>query len=178
MSRWIVYCLVASSIWAGEIRVEVSGNEVWLNDDGKLKLLTDDGKTKLQAVLSSRGDRIAYYEACPQEEGCIPSVVILDLNGNRLQTFQPRPAKAPGWDEPCASILGISWVRTDTIIGVVCHNTPSSSLYVEFDLTTGKNVRDLGGLGFTPSPDGTTCSSTTPSSIPSRDTPDQSYKRT
>jgi hypothetical protein len=153
MPRWIVCCLIVPAMCAGATQVEVVGNEVWLVRDGVSKQLTDDGKTKLQAVLSAPGDRIAYYEACPQAEGCIPSVVILDLDGNRLQVFQPRPA-APGWNEPCASILGISWVRADTLIGVECHNTPSSSLFIEFDLTTGKNVLDLDGFGFTFSPDG------------------------
>ena len=35
-----------------------------------------------------------------------------------------------------------------------CHATPSASEYVEVNLASGKNVRDLVGLGFAPAPDG------------------------
>src|SRR4029077_7043040 len=73
--------------------------------------------------------------------------------GNRLQTFQPRTS-AFGSDETCGSILHISWVRGDSTIGVECHATPSASLNIEFDLAARKNVRDLAGLDFTPSPNG------------------------
>jgi hypothetical protein len=54
--------------------------------------------------------------------------------------------------EPCSSILNITWLL-NAIIAVECHFNPSMSEYIEVDLQTGKNVRDLLGLGFTPSPD-------------------------
>lgn len=143
---------------ADSVRVDVIQNEVWItrNPDsstGVSKQLTRDGKAKIQAELSSAHDRIAYYEECPESEHCKPSVVILDLEGNRLQTFQPRTS-AFGSGETCGSILHISWVSGDSTIGVECHATPSASLYIEFDLAARKNVRDLAGLAFTPSPNG------------------------
>ena len=46
-----------------------------------------DGRSKLQAVLSSAGDRIAYYEQCIEGEGCTPSVVIVDLKGKAFSGF-------------------------------------------------------------------------------------------
>ncbi len=82
----------------------------------------------------------------------MPSVVIADLHGKRLQTFQPQLA-AVGPAGPCASIDSVAWVRAD-VVGVDCHLNPSLGEYVEVDLTTGKTVADLLGYGFTPSPDG------------------------
>jgi len=143
---------------ADSVRVDVIQNEVWItrnpeSSTGVSKQLTRDGKAKIQAELSSAHDRIAYYEECPESEHCRPTVVILDLEGTRLQTFQPH-SSAFGSDETCGSILRISWVRGDSAIAVECHATPSESLYIEFDLAARKNVRDLVGLDFTPSPDG------------------------
>ncbi|MGI8960576.1 MAG: hypothetical protein ACR2IV_12585 [Bryobacteraceae bacterium] len=132
MARWLVFLLLASLTWADAIRVEVRDNEVWLIQNGQAKQLTRDGKSKLQALLSVPGDRIAYYEQCIQGENCIPSVVILDLEGQRLEAFQPQPA-ALGQPETCASILNIRWVWADTVIGVECHKNPSLSEYVEID---------------------------------------------
>src|SRR4051812_6449530 len=82
---------------ADNLRVEVIRNEVWITrnpevNTGVSKQLTRDEKAKLQAELSSAHDRIAYYEQCPESEHCRPTVVILDLEGRRLQTFQPRPS--------------------------------------------------------------------------------------
>jgi hypothetical protein len=96
------------------------------------------------------GSRI--FEECLAGEGCIPSVVILDLDGRRIQMFQPKQG-AQGSDTPCASIVRISWVWEDSV-GVECHATPSLSEYVEVSVATGKTVRDLLGYGFAPSPDG------------------------
>ena len=148
---------IAPLFSADSVRVDVIHNEVWItrnpeSSTGVSKQLTHDRKAKIQAELSSALDRIAYYEECPDSEHCKPSVVILDLEGNRLQTFQPHTS-AFGSDETCGSILHISWLRGSTI-GVECHATPSESLYIEFDLAARKNVRDLVGLDFTPSPDG------------------------
>jgi len=148
--RYVALLLISSVAWAD---VEVRDNEVWLVRDGQERQLTHDGKAKLQAALSPGNDKIAYYEQCPEAEHCTPSVVILDLDGKRLQSFQARPATSPDDSGPCLSVLNIFWVWSGAI-GVECHATPSASEYVEVDLATGKNVRDLAGLGFTPSPDG------------------------
>ena len=147
--RCIAALLIASAAWADLPRAEVRQNEVWFVSDDQQKQLTHDGKSKLQAVLSPVQDRAAYYEACPQAERCTPSVVILDLSGKRLQSFQPRSTAMPN-SPPCASILNISWLLNGRI-AVECHLNPSASEYIETDLVTGKNVKDLFGLGFTPS---------------------------
>jgi hypothetical protein len=152
VSRCLSLLLVSTLTWADAPRAEVRQNEVWFVNDDHQKQLTRDGKAKLQAVLSPLMDRIAYYEQCPQQEKCTPSVVILDLDGERLQSFQARPQAISPDSGPCASILNIFWVWSGAI-GVECHATPSTSEYVEVDLATGKNVRELVGLEFTPSPD-------------------------
>jgi hypothetical protein len=143
--------LLTSISWAAAPQVEIRSNEVWLLKDGEARQLTSDGKSKLQAVLSPSEKQIAYYEQCPQAENCTPSIIILDLEGHRLKTFQPM-AQADSLAEPCGSILDIFWV-TETSIGTECHGNPSLSEYVETDLVSGKTVRDLLGLGFAPSPD-------------------------
>ncbi|MDP9171563.1 MAG: hypothetical protein M3N54_13170 [Acidobacteriota bacterium] len=78
---------------------------------------------------------------------------VLDPDGNRLQSFQPRPS-ALGEPSPCARILNISWASEERAIGVECHANPSLSEYVEIGLSSGKTLRDLVGIGFTPSPTG------------------------
>ncbi len=128
-------------------------NEIWVTKGGRSTQLTHDGRSKLQAELSNGHDRIAYYEQCPQGEGCTPSVIILDLEGRRLQSFTPTIVGF-GQTEPCASILGISWRSSGESMAVECHVNPSVSAYMEIDLKTGKHIRDLAGFGFTSSPDG------------------------
>jgi hypothetical protein len=150
MQRCFFFLLLASLAWADTVGVEVRENEVWLIRNGKPTQLTRDGKTKLQAVLSIARDRIGYFEQCVQGENCLPSVIILDLEGNRLQSFQPRSG-AMGQSEPCASILDISWV-SDRVMAVECHLNPSLSEYLEIDLPSGKTVHDFLGYGFTRSP--------------------------
>jgi hypothetical protein len=150
MLRYLFFLLTSIS-WAAAPHVEIRANEVWLLKDVETRQLTSDGKSKLQAVLSPSNNQIAYYEQCPQSEKCTPSIIILDLEGRRLKTFQPMAQAVPP-GEPCGSILDISWL-TETSIGAECHGNPSLSEYIETDLASGKTVRDLLGLGFTPSPD-------------------------
>ena len=137
--------------WAAGLQVEIRSNEVWLLRGGDAKQLTHDGKSKLQAEVSPSGNRIAYYEQCPQAEHCTPSIIILDLEGRRLKAFQPLAEALPPAG-PCASILGFFWLK-ETTIAAECHINPSLGEYVETDINTGKTVRDLLGYGFTPSPD-------------------------
>jgi len=102
--------------------------------------------------LSPTGRLKAYYTLCSvQLGGCPPSVVVQDANGQVIREFHVIPRGANG--QPCMSILNIIWV-SDNSIGAECHSTPSSSEYIETDITTGKVVRELSGLFFTPSPDG------------------------
>lgn len=141
------------------IRVDITRNEIWLtrnpeSSNPQANQLTHDGRTKVLAEPSSWGDRIAYYEECVQGEGCTPSVVILDLEGKRLQTFQPRFSALGSPDEPCAAILKVAWLRGGSAMAIECHVNPSLSEYTEIDLKTGGHIRDLAGFGFTPSPDG------------------------
>ena len=58
-----------------------------------------------------------------------------------------------GLHEPCSSILSVVWVG-DGAVAAVCHINPSLTEYIQTDISTGKNTRDLSGLDFKPSPDG------------------------
>jgi hypothetical protein len=151
LMRRYLFLLLASISWAATPKVAIRSNEVWLVKDGEAQQLTSDGKSKLQAVLSPSNNQIAYYEQCPQSENCTPSIIVLDLDGRRLKTFQPMTQAVPPAG-PCGSILDIFWL-TETSIGAVCHGNPSLSESLETNLASGKTVRDLLGLGFTPSPD-------------------------
>lgn len=154
----VLVCL-AASLWAQTVRVSVIHNEVWVTrkadlGSGTPRQLTHDGKASLPAALSSRGDRIAYFEECRKLDGCSPSIVSIDLEGDRLKVLQARPSLLGSSEEACASINRITWLHADSVVGVECHATPSSSEYVEVDITTGKTVRELLGGGFTSSPNG------------------------
>ena len=147
----LLFLLVATLAWPPHLRVEVRNSEVWLIRDGHEFQLTHDGKSKLQAELSPAQDRIAYYEQCIEAEHCTPTVIILDVEGHRITSFQPRHEAFPP-AEPCSSILSIAWVG-DNVVSAVCHGNPSMSEYLEIDLSTGQTVRDLVGYNFTVSPD-------------------------
>jgi hypothetical protein len=152
MQRLLFLTLLASIAWA-QIHVEIRENEVWLIRNGQPKQLTHDGRSKLQVLHSREFNRIGYAEQCTEAENCTPSVIVLDRDGNRLQSFAPRPS-ALGDPSPCASILNIFWTSGERAIGVECHANPSLSEYVEIDISTGKTLRDLVGIEFTPSPAG------------------------
>lgn len=146
--KYFALLLLLSPLRAATVEVEIRDSEVWLIRDGKAKQLTRDGKAKLQALLSPGYDRVAYYEQCPQSENCIPSIVILDLSGKRLRSIQPNADETP-----CSSILAIEWAAPGSI-SAECHINPSLEQYIEIDLATGRNIRNLLGYGFTRSPDG------------------------
>jgi hypothetical protein len=146
MSRGVLWIL-AATVWAGTLEVEVRDSEVWLIRDGQARQLTHDGKAKLQAELSPSQDRVAYYEQCPQAEQCMPTVVILDLEGRRTGAF------APKGHVPCASILSIAWTGRNRV-AAECHINPSLSDYIETDISDGRTTRHLSGYDFTVSPDG------------------------
>src|ERR1035438_3251676 len=148
--RQLLFLILLASTASAQVRVEIRENEVWLIRNGQPKQLTRDGRSKLQVLYSFAFNRIAYYEQCPESEHCTPSVIVLDPDGNRLQSFQPQPS-ALGEPGPCGSILNISWASAERTIGVECHVNPSVSEYVEIDPSTGKTLRDLAGLGFMPS---------------------------
>lgn len=133
------------------LSVEIRNSEVWLIRDGVAAQLTNDSKAKLQAELSPREDRIAYYEQCPQPENCIPSVIVIDLDGRRVTSFHVALSQASG-PEPCMSILSIAWISEGEIASD-CHLNPSLSEYVVIDLKSGRTTRDLFGFSFTLSPD-------------------------
>ena len=148
----LLFFLAAALAWPTQLRVEIRESEVWLIRDGHEYQLTHDGKSKLQADLSDGQNRIAYYEQCPEAEHCMPAIVILDLEGHRIISFQPKHQAVPPV-EPCSSILSIAWVG-DNAVAAICHINPSLSEYLETDLSTGQTVRDLSGYEFTVSPDG------------------------
>lgn len=134
-------------------QVGIQGNEVWLTRDGESRQVTHDGRLKAEVGLSPVGDRIAYYEMCADAQPCIPEVVVLDLSGNRVTHFQVRSGLLLD-DGPCMSLEDLTWIAGGKRVAVSCHLNPSLAEYVELDLATGKNVRALLGIWFTPSPDG------------------------
>ncbi|HEV2990270.1 MAG TPA: hypothetical protein VG759_17630 [Candidatus Angelobacter sp.] len=152
MLRYCILLIVTLVASRTTLQVEVRNSEIWLIRNGEPTQLTRDGKSKLQALLSPSQSRIAYYEQCPQSEGCIPSIVILDLEGHRTKAFQPKHQAMPE-GTVCASILAIAWTH-ENAIAAECHINPSLSEYVETDVNTGRVTRDLFGYDFVTSPDG------------------------
>ncbi len=146
-----LFCLFEQAV-SPPLHVEVRGSEIWLTRNGHAAQLTRDGRSKGQALLSPSGDRILYYEVCPMAENCIPTIVILDLEGRRVTSFRPMPHAVPSV-EPCGSINSVAWAG-DKAVAADCHINPSLSEYVKTDLVTGKVTLDLLGYDFTPSPDG------------------------
>jgi hypothetical protein len=148
----VLFLLAALLGWSSQLRVELRSSEVWVIRDGREYQLTHDGKSKLQADLSAGQNRIVYYEQCTEGEHCTPTVVVLDLEGHRIVSFQPKHQAVPPV-ESCSSILSIAWVG-DNAVAAICHVNPSVSEYLETDLSTEQTVRDLVGYDFTVSPNG------------------------
>jgi hypothetical protein len=147
---WRSLLLLLPSLLAAEAsQVELRDSEVWLIKDGQAKQLTRDGKSKGFAALCASRTRAAYTELCPEAEHCMPSVVVLDLDGRRAVSFHPGEIS----ENACGSIMSMEWTGEGTI-AAECHINPSLNEYVETDISTGKVTRDLLGYGFTPSPDG------------------------
>ena len=145
-----LFLLLPWAMAAGTLEVGVRGSEIWLIADGQPRELTHDGKPKQGAPLSPSRDRVAYVEVCTEQ--CTPSIVIVDLEGHRVRSLQPRiGAVSPAG--PCASVDAITWA-SDGAIGTDCHINPSLGEYVKTDIATGRNTRDLLGYGFTRSPNG------------------------
>jgi hypothetical protein len=140
LQHWVLFVLPLLS-WAGEPGVEVKGSEIWITDDRGERQLTRDGKLKTYAELSPSSTRIIYIEQCAIESPRTPSLVILDLEGHRIGSFQA-----------CYSPR-IQWT-TGNAVTATCGINPSLEEYIETDTLTGKNIRDLLGYWFTPSPDG------------------------
>jgi hypothetical protein len=148
----VLFLCLAVQAGLPQVQVEVRGSEIWLTRGGHESQLTHDGKSKWQALLSPSHDRILYYEQCPMAEHCIPTIVILDLEGHRVTSFQPMHHAVPPV-EPCGSINSLAWAG-DQAVAADCHINPSLDEYIETDLATGQVIRDLLGADFTPSPAG------------------------
>src|SRR2546430_15007681 len=130
----LFFFLVAMLGWPVELRVEVRNSEVWVIRDGNGYQLTHDGKSKLQAELSPGKTRIAYYEQCIEAEHCTPTVIIIDLEGKPIVSFQLKH-RAVLPVVTCSSILSTAWVRINAV-GDISHINPSVIVYIESNLST------------------------------------------
>jgi hypothetical protein len=145
MLRPLLFLLPTIAWGAAATKVEIRNSEVWIVRDGREQQLTSDHKAKSWAVLAPSVDRVAYDEQCTVSAPCAAEVVVVDLQGRRVSSFQPNQ---------CASILAIEWVG-DHAIAAECHINPSLNEYIETDIRTRETTRDLLGYDFTRSPAGT-----------------------
>jgi hypothetical protein len=106
---------------AATLQVEIRSSEIWLMDHGRPRSLTHDGKTKTDPILSPAQERVAYVEQCTTN--CSPSIVIVDLDGRRIASLQPKLASVPPV-EACASFNSIAWIG-ESAIASECHINPS-----------------------------------------------------
>src|SRR5260370_18586073 len=113
----LLFFLAAALAWPTQLRVEIRESEVWLIRDGHEYQLTHDGKSKLHADLSDGQNRIAYYEQCPEAEHCMPAIVILDLQGHRIVSFQPKHHADPPL-QPRSSLLSLAWIGASAVAAV------------------------------------------------------------
>jgi hypothetical protein len=104
-------------------------------------------------------DRVAYYEQCAEPEKRTPAVVILDLDGKRLQSFQPQAQAMPP-----ARLVGLGFTPSPdnqriAHIGQFVHFAPpfARSNYLLIDNTTvyplPKGAKPTGQRPFEASPD-------------------------
>lgn len=134
---------------ADPVSVEIRDTQVWLMRAGAARQLTRGQPAKMGAILSPSKSRIAYHEVCNTSQPCPPSVVVIDLDGRTLASFEPRLSAA----RQCANIASLVWAREGTI-GVECHVGPALNEYVETGIATGQIERDLLGRDFARSPNG------------------------
>jgi hypothetical protein len=145
MLRYCALAIVPLLAWAGTLQVAICDSEVWLTGNGGARQLTYDGIAKEIAALSPSFERIAYIEQCASWADCKRSIVVLDMEGRRVQSFRSEGL--------LGGVLSFAWTSESTI-ATECHINPSLGQYIETDIATGRNTRDLLGYDFTRSPDG------------------------
>jgi len=125
-------------LWATE-------NELVAEHAGTVPVTMNDTKGILMPRWSPSGDRIAYAHRLYVND---PSaLVIVDNAGRRVQSLQ-LPA-----DSPVNAVQQLNW-RDENHVFIEGHVNPSTTVYLEWDATTGQLVAEKAGSWFAVSPDG------------------------
>ncbi len=128
-------------------RLWVADRELWIDDGVQARLVVSDGRGIFHPRWSATGEHIAYAHDFRFDNGVRSEVVIVDDQGRTLRTFS-----IPAESEVNAILL-IGW-RSEQRVFAIGHINPSTSKYLEWDVTSGRLVDEKSGSWFAVSPDG------------------------
>ncbi len=152
LARFLAATVLAATLSAPAVaqqcdRLWASGHELWIDDGAQARLVVSDVQGMLDPRWSPSGDRIAYAHAFRFDDSQRSEVVIVDNDGRKLGAL-PIPAESD-----VNAILQIGW-RDGQHVFIEGHVNPSTSMYLEWSLATGRLVGEKAGSSFAVSPDG------------------------
>lgn len=128
--------------------LHAKGGELWSTDaNGESHRVLVDEKGIARARFSPAGDRIAYVQDFDLHGEVVSHIIVVDGDGQRLADL---PIRA---DLGINDVLNFGWLD-EKHVWTEGHVTPSSGMYHEWNLATGRAENERLGAWFAPSPDG------------------------
>lgn len=124
-------------------RLWVADRELWIADGDQARLVVRDERGVDLPAWSPRGERVAYAHT----DGETLELRIVSRTGEAVRTVSVPQ------DTPVNAILEVGW-RSEQRVFAVGHVNPSTSMYLEWDLGSGRLVESIPGSHFAISPDG------------------------
>ncbi len=132
---------------AGCERLRATDTELWSTGRKSPARIVRDPRGVFAPAWSPEGDRIAYGRNADVGLDVRPEVVMIGARGGSLRTF------ALPKDSPVNAILNVGW-RGSGRVWAEGHVNPSTSMYLEWDVASGRLLDQQAGSRFTVSPDG------------------------
>jgi len=127
----------------------VTGNELWsISSGGEARLVAQDERGINMPRWSPSGRRIAYVHDFQFGGDRVSDLVVIDSASGESVTTIPI-AEERGFND----VLQLGW-RGEKSVWTEGHTTPSSGIYYEWDVATGKASNELWGAWFAPAPNG------------------------
>jgi hypothetical protein len=128
-------------------RLQVTDGELWSANGEARRVVVRDPRGVGAPAWSPGGEEIAYGREADFALDALPEVVVVDRRGRKLTTL------ALPEESPVNAILKVGW-RDQERVWAVGHVNPSTSVYLEWDVESGKLLAKEPGSHFTVSPDG------------------------
>jgi len=127
----------------------VTGHELWsISGDGVARLVARDERGINTPRWSPSGRRIAYVRDFKFGGERVSDLVVIEsASGEAVATIPINE------DHGFNDVLQLGW-RGEKRVWTEGHTTPSSGIYYEWDLATGKSMNEQWGSWFAPSPAG------------------------
>lgn len=144
----LVLVLMAAALpaSAGCERLQVTDGELWTEGEARSRIVRDP-RGIVAPSWSPGGEEIAYGREADFELDAAAELVLVDRVGRLLRTL------ALPEESPVNAILEVGWRGTGRV-WAVGHVNPSTSMYLEWDVESGRLLERQAGALFAVSPDG------------------------